>query len=106
MLVNRNEAIKTIYVTPGRDLVADEAKAMRRELQMCMGQQTERLVLDLARVRVIDPMGLETIVSTYNWLRMCGAELIVENASSDLKKIFMLMRGNGRLTISATGWPF
>jgi anti-anti-sigma factor len=106
MLVSRNETIKTVYVTPGRDLVADEAQAMRRELRGCMGQKTERLVLDLARVRVIDTMGFETIVSTYNWLRMCGAELIVENASSEMKKIFMLMRGNGRLTISGTGWPF
>ncbi len=105
MLVSRNEAIKTIYVTPGRDLVADEAQAMRRELQGCMSQQTERLVLDLARVREIDPTGLETIVSIYNWLRMCGAELIVENASSEMKKIFMLMRGSGRITISPTGWP-
>lgn len=106
MLVSRNEAIKTIYVTPGRDLVADEAQAMRRELQGCMGEHTERLVLDLARVKVIDPIGLETIVSTYNWLRMCGAELIVENATAEMKRIFLLMRGGGRLTISCTGWPF
>ena len=105
MLVSRNESIKTVYVTPGRDHVADEAKAMRRELKGCMDQHTERLILDLARVQTIDTMGLETIIATYNWLKMCGAELIVENASSELKRIFLLLRGSGRLTISGTGWP-
>jgi len=105
MLVCRNEAIRTVYVTPGRDLVADEAQALRREIQGLIGRKTERLVLDLARVRAIDPLGLETIITMFNWLRGSGGELIVENASADLKKLFLLMRGNGRLTISGTGWP-
>lgn len=105
MLVCRNEAIKTLYVIPGQDLVTDEAQALRTEFKGWIGQKTERLVLDLARVQAIDAVGLETIVAVYNWLRTTGGELIVENASSDLKKLFLLIRGDGRLTISGTGWP-
>jgi hypothetical protein len=32
-------------------------------------------------------------------------ELIIENASRELKKYFQLTRIAGRLTISGTGWP-
>jgi anti-anti-sigma factor len=105
MLIWRNEAIRTIYVTPGQDLVSDEAQALRREFQSWSGNRTERLVLDLARVRAIDPTGLETILALYNWLRTIGGELVIENASAELKRFFQLMAGGGRLTISGTGWP-
>ena len=105
MLVRRNEAIKTIYVTPGQDLVSDEALALRREIEGWAGHETERLVLDLARVKVIDPVWLETIIALYGRVCAIGGELIIENASAELKRFFQLMRGSGRLTISGTGWP-
>ena len=105
MLVCRDESKKVIYVTPGCDLVADEAEALRREFLSCTGKETEQLVLDLARVRTIDTLGLNIIIALYEWIRKSGGELIVENASRDLKKIFRLMGMDGRLTISRTGWP-
>ena len=105
MLIWRNEAIRTIFVTPGQDLVSDEAQALRKEFQSWSGHRAERLVLDLARVQAIDPEGLETILALYNWLRAIGGELVIENASAELKSFFQLMRGDGRLTISGTGWP-
>jgi len=105
MLVCRNEAVRTVYVTPENDLVADEAQALRMEFQNFIRHKTDRLILDLARVRTIDPLGLETIIAMFNWLRTSGGELIVENASAELKRLFLLMKGNGRLTISGTGWP-
>ena len=105
MLVCRDEAKKAIYVTPDRDLAADEAQAMRRELLGCVWQGTETLVLDLARVRAIDTVGLETIIAAYNWIRKSGGELIIENASRELKDLFGLMRTDGHLKISRTGWP-
>jgi anti-anti-sigma factor len=105
MLVCRDESRKVIYVTPGCDLVADEAEALRRELLSCTGMDTEMLVLDLARVRTINSRALNAIISLYESIRKSGGELIVENASRDLKKIFRLMGMDGRLTISLTGWP-
>ena len=95
MLVCRDEVKKAIYVTPDGDLVADEAQAMRRELQGCIWQGTETLVLDLARVQTIDAIGLETIIAAYNRIRKSGGELVIENASRDLKDLFGLMM-NGR----------
>ncbi len=105
MLVCRDEDKKIVYVTPGCDLVAGEAEALRRELLSCTWKDTEMLVLDLARVRAIDPLALNVIISIYEWIRKGGGELIVENATSDLKKIFRIMGIDGRLTISQTGWP-
>ncbi len=105
MLFCRDEANQTIYVTPGRDLVTDEAKALRSELQNCVLHGTERLVLDLARVRRIDNDGLEAIVAVYK--RICEGlgELIIENASRDLKELCRLTMNDGHITISHTGWP-
>jgi len=105
MLVSRDEAKRAIYIMPDRDIVADESEAMRRELQECMRQNMETFVIDLARVRTIDPFGLYILIDLYEWIRKSEGELIIENASRDLKKLFRLMRMDGRLTISRTGWP-
>jgi anti-anti-sigma factor len=105
MLVCRDEAKKALYVMPERDLAADEAEAMRRELRECMRQNMKTFVIDLARVRTIDPFGLYALIELYEWIRKSEGELIIENASRDLKKLFRLMRTDGRLTISQTGWP-
>jgi anti-anti-sigma factor len=105
MLLCRDEAKKSVYVMPDRDLVGDEAEAMRRELQECMRQNMGTFVIDLARVQTIDPFGLYVIIELYEWIRKSEGELVIENASRDLKKLFRLMRTDGRLTISQTGWP-
>jgi len=105
MLVCRVEAKKAIYVMPDRDLVAAESEAMRRELQDCSWQGMERLVLDLARVRTIDNVGIETIIDACNRVCEGGGELIIENATRDLKDLFWLIQYDRRLTISRTGWP-
>ena len=105
MLISCDERNKVIYVTPEGDLRAKEAECMHRQVQEFAGNDVEALVLDLARVRTIDPFGLHTILLLYNQLCRNRGELIIENASRELKKLFQLMRIDGRLTISRTGWP-
>ena len=105
MLISCDERNKVIYVTPEGDLRAKEAECMHRQVQEFAGNDVEALVLDLARVRTIDPFGLHTILLLYNQLCRNRGELIIENASRELKRLFQLMRIDGRLTISQTGWP-
>jgi anti-sigma B factor antagonist len=105
MLVCRDDNKKIIYVTPGRDLVADESEAMSRELGECMCQDVEALVLDLARVRAIDALGFDTIIDVCSRVCKSGGKLIIENASREMKERFRLLRISGRITISSTGWP-
>ncbi len=105
MLISCDERNKVIYVTPEGDLRAKEAECMHRQVQEFAGNDVEALVLDLARVRTIDPFGLHTILLLYNQLCRNRGELIIENASRELKRLFQLMRIDGRLTISRTGWP-
>ena len=105
MLICCDERNKVIYVTPEGDLRAKEAECMHRQVQEFAGNDVEALVLDLARVRTIDPFGLHTILLLYNQLCRNRGELIIENASRELKRLFQLMRIDGRLTISQTGWP-
>ena len=105
MLISCDERNKVIYVTPEGDLRAKEAESMHRQVQEFARHDMEALVFDLARVRTIDPFGLHTIRLLYNQLCRNRGELIIENASRELKKLFALMSIDGRLTISRTGWP-
>ena len=105
MLICCDESRRVIYVTPEGDLLAKEAESMHRQVQEYARHDMDALVLDLARVRTIDPFGLHTILLLYNQLCKSKGELIIENASRELKTLFQLMRIDGRLTISQTGWP-
>jgi anti-anti-sigma factor len=105
MLICCDERKKIIYITPSSDFVAKEAGAMCGQLQKYMRNDMEKLVLDLARVRTIDSIGLNTIIVLYYMICKSDGEMIIENASRDLKKLFQVMRIAGRLTISQTGWP-
>jgi anti-anti-sigma factor len=105
MLICCDERNKVIYVTPEGDFVAEEADAMNRQLQQYMRHDIDTLVLDLARVRTLDSISLNTIVMLYNSICKSDGEMIIENASRELKKLFQLMKITGRLTISQTGWP-
>jgi hypothetical protein len=46
MLISCDERKKVIYITPGGDLVAEEAEAMHGQLQEYMRHDMETLVLD------------------------------------------------------------
>jgi anti-anti-sigma factor len=105
MLICCDENRRVIYVTPEGDLLAKEAESMHKQVQEYARHDMDALVLDLARVRTIDPFGLHTILLLYNQLCKSKGELIIENASRELKTLFQLMRIDGRLTISQTGWP-
>ena len=61
--------------------------------------------MDLARVRTIDSIGLSMIIVLCKLICKSNGEIVIENASSELKKQFRLMSIAGRHTISQTGWP-
>ena len=105
MVVYRDEKKKVVHLTPDRDLVAEESEAMCKELAGCLRQGVEALVLDLARVRIIDGMSFETIIDVCSRMRKSGGKLVIENASREMKESFRMLRMSGRLTISSTGWP-
>ena len=105
MLIRCDERNKVIYVTPGGDLVAEETETMHRQIREYLRHDMETIVLDLARVRTIDSIGLSTIIVLCKLICKGDGELIIENASRELKKYFQLTRIAGRLRISGTGWP-
>jgi len=105
MLICCDERKKVVYVTPEGDFVADEAVTVHGQLQQYMRHGIDTLVLDLARVRTLDSIGLDTIIMLYNLICKNDGEMIIENASRELKKLFQLLRISGRITISRTGWP-
>src|SRR5512136_348346 len=92
MLICCDERRKVIYVTPDGDLVGDEAETMHRHLREYLRHDMDMLVLDLARVQTIDSVGLSTIIVLCKLICKSDGELIIENASRELKKHFRRMR--------------
>jgi anti-anti-sigma factor len=105
MLISCDERNRVIYITPSGDLVAEEAESKHGQLQEYMHHDMDTLVLDLARVRTLDSIGLNTIIVLYNLICNRAGEMIIENASRELNKLFRVIRIAGHLTISQTGWP-
>jgi anti-anti-sigma factor len=105
MVVYRDDEKKVVHLTPDRDLVAEESEAMCRALGDCLCRGVEALVLDLARVRIMDGMSFETIIDVCSRMRKSRGKLVIENASRELKERFRMLKMSGRLTISSTGWP-
>jgi anti-anti-sigma factor len=105
MVVYHDDEKKVVHLTPDRDLIDEESEAMCRELEDCLCQGVEALVLDLARVRIMDGMSFETIIDVCSRMRKSRGKLVIENASRELKERFRMLRMSGRLTISSTGWP-
>ncbi len=105
MLIYCDKIRKVIYVTLDEDLLADKAEVLQNKLNPFRRERMETLVLDLARVKAIDVTGLNTVIEICNLFCKTTGELVIENASYELKKLFRRMRVDGRLTISHTGWP-
>lgn len=105
MLIYYDERKKALYLTLGGDLTADKAEIMQKQFNSYKRREMQMIVIDLARVRTIDSTGLNKIIQICNSLCKDIGELVIENASYELKKLFRRMKIDGRLTISQTGWP-
>lgn len=81
-----------VVVKPEQDIVASMVEDFHKELKGVLEEEIESLTIDLAKVRMIDSMGLGVLIATHNSLQKKGLSLELANPSEDIMKLLKTMR--------------
>jgi anti-sigma B factor antagonist len=79
-------------VLPSADIVAGEVKNFRAELLKILEDGSKNITVDLSEVQMIDSSGIGVFISAQNSLKKNGGALKLVNVSSDIAKMFKIMR--------------
>lgn len=85
------------------DLVASELGPIRAQLKTLVDQGVSSLEIDMAKVRMVDSMGIGLLVAAHNSLSRRGGALRVKNLSDDLVRLFKSMRLDQRFQLVTQG---
>ncbi len=77
---------------PAGDIVASVTDELRLQLKDLIQQHPSPLVLDLARVELIDSVGIGLLIAAHNSLSKRGQRLALENVNADLAALLRTMR--------------
>jgi len=83
-----------VTVKPESDLTASTAESLREELKALLSHEVNMnsLVIDLANSRIMDSVGLGVLIAAHNSLSKSDGQLIISNASEEIKKLMKAMR--------------
>lgn len=77
---------------PAGDIVASVADELRARLKDLAHQLTGGLTIDLARVELIDSVGIGLLIAVHNTLSKKGERLVLAHVSPDLATLLRTMR--------------
>lgn len=87
----RSEDGQTI-LCPAGDIVASVADELRGRLKEILQAAEGPLVIDLARVELIDSVGIGLLIAVHNTLGKKGGRLALRNVNADLASLLRTMR--------------
>ena len=90
-------------ITLAKDLVVSTAPELRQAMKSAIDGGASSLVIDLAKVRIIDSTGLGLLVAAHNTLSKQGGALSVVNTSPDLLGLFKSMRLDQHFNVAGAG---
>jgi len=79
-------------LTPAGDIVASVTDDLRTRLKDIMAEHPGPLVIDLARVELIDSVGIGLLIAAHNTLAKTGGRLALTNVNADLASLLRTMR--------------
>ena len=79
-------------VSPAGDIVASMADELRAQLKDIVAQLAGPLTIDLARVELIDSVGIGLLIAVHNTLSKKGGRLTLAHVSPDLATLLRTMR--------------
>jgi anti-anti-sigma factor len=85
----------TVTITPDHELDLASAPHLSIQVIDSLERGDRKLVLDFARVRLIDSAGIGVLLSAQRRVQAAGGELVVANASAHVRRVFDLT-GVGR----------
>jgi anti-anti-sigma factor len=102
--LNNTTARETIVVVEVEgDLVASRAQALRRDLlsRICEGAMC--VEMDFRRVRMIDSIGIGTLIAVCNLLKKAGGSLRLSNVTDEVIQLLQMLRIDRHLGINVMG---
>jgi anti-sigma B factor antagonist len=92
----------TVVVTIERDLVASNAQVLRRDILPRIWEGTRHVDMDFSRVRMIDSIGIASLIAVYNRLRKMGGTLRLFNVSAEVFHLLHALRLDRHIDVKAT----
>jgi len=81
-----------IVITPKTDIVGNATHDLKKEFSKLIKNGQLYIKLDLAKVTMIDSLGIGVLVATRNSVRQSDGEFSIVNLSPDLTQLFSNMR--------------
>jgi len=88
-------------LSPAGDIIASVADALRARLKEVLLENPGGLVLDLAKVELIDSVGIGLLIAVHNTLGKKGGRLVLRNVNPDLAALLRTMRLDKHFQIEA-----
>ena len=83
---------KQTLLAPDRDIVASYAQELRRNLWSLIEEGVTDVTIDLARVQMIDSIGLGVLIAAHNALKKKQGRLAIVNISKEITGLLKTMR--------------
>ncbi|MEA3286983.1 MAG: STAS domain-containing protein [Candidatus Marinimicrobia bacterium] len=80
-----------VTITPEADIVGNATYELKREFSELIKSGQLQIRLDLAKVTLIDSLGIGVLVATRNSVRQSDGEFSIINLSADLTQLFSNM---------------
>lgn len=91
---------QTTVIKPDGDIVASCVDELKKETLEHIKNGQKEIVFDFDNVTLIDSSGIGLIIASQNQIKKEGGEVKVINVSSDIVKMFKIMRLDKHLNIS------
>jgi len=87
-------------VRPDGDLVASHSDELRASLLTAIGDGSSDVLIDMVSARLIDSLGISTIIAAHNSFGGRPGKLRLVNVNDDIRGLLRLMRLDQHIQIS------
>jgi anti-sigma B factor antagonist len=93
----------TVVVAIEHDLVASNAQVLRRDILPRIWEGTKNVDMDFSHVRMIDSIGIASLIAVYNRLQKTGGILRLFNVSAEVFHLLHALRLDRHIEVKASG---
>jgi len=91
---------QSAVIKPEKDIVASLVDELKKEMLQFIKNGAKELILDIQGVTLIDSSGIGLLIASQNQIKKEGGKIKVINATSDIMKMFKIMRLDKHIEIS------
>jgi len=81
-----------LTIQPEQDIAGTKVDELKSEFKQALDEGVSQLVVDMAKIEMMDSMGIGLLIATHNSLSKKNQQLELINVSDDITKLLRLMR--------------